>query len=56
MYIDHVHRRLKSITPDQPHPSVFSVPSVRNPSPSARAFIDLDRSHWPEPSNPLGYL
>jgi len=40
--------------PVQVHVSVSSVLSVRNPSPSARAFIDLDRSDLPKPSNHLG--
>ncbi len=54
MHIDHAHRRLTSITPGQPHPSVFSVPSVRNPSPSAQAVMNLKKSDLPEPLNPLG--
>ncbi len=48
------HGRLTSITPGRVQPSVSSVLSVRNPSPSTRAVIDLNRSDLPEPSNHLG--
>ena len=44
-------RRPTLSTSSQSHPSVSSVLSVRNPSPSARAVIDLNRSDLPESSN-----